>query len=162
MIRAPLGRGPASRSDDVTLPEPPRGFCLGFDPAEGQMVVAWHCRLIPVFWAAIFCDPSCNNDATGPVWEAVRHWRVLHSWSQMGVAIKEIVRRPWLFPAFARRRFTRLRRHQQQTFRAIANDRFGRRTKPTAALKMPSDTAHGAEEASLRCSTTDHRNVIGK
>jgi len=39
---------------------------------------------------------------------------------------------------------------------------FGRRTKPTAALKMPSDTAHGAEEASLRCSTTDHRNVIGK
>jgi len=42
----------------------------------------------------------------------------------MGVAIKEIVRRPWLFPAFARRRFTRLRRHQQQTFRAIANDRF--------------------------------------
>jgi len=37
----------------------------------------------------------------------------------MGVAIKEIVRRPWLFPAFARRRFTRLRRHQQQTFRAI-------------------------------------------
>ena len=27
------------------------------------------------FGAAIFCDPSCNNDAAGPVWEAVRHWR---------------------------------------------------------------------------------------
>jgi len=65
------------------------------------MVVAWHCRFMPAFGAAIFCDPSCNNDAAGPVWEAVRHWRVLHSWSQTGVAIKEIVRRPWLFPAVA-------------------------------------------------------------
>lgn len=145
MIRAPLGRGLASRSDDVTLPEPPCGFCLGFDPAEGQMVVAWHCRPIPAFGAAIFCDPSRNNDATGPVWEAVRHWRVLHSWSQTGVATKEIVRRPWLFPAVARPRFTRLRRHQQQLFGPLQMTAFGRRTKSTAALKMPSNTARAAE-----------------
>jgi hypothetical protein len=34
-----LARGPTSRSDDVTLPEPPRGFYLGFSFAEGQVVI---------------------------------------------------------------------------------------------------------------------------
>jgi len=34
-----LGRGPNSRSDDVTLPKQPRGFCLGFSLAEGQVVI---------------------------------------------------------------------------------------------------------------------------
>src|SRR5262245_34961846 len=33
------GRGPTSQSDDVTLPEPPRRFCLGFGLAERQVVI---------------------------------------------------------------------------------------------------------------------------
>jgi hypothetical protein len=32
-------RGSVSRSDDVTLPEPPRGFCLSFSFAKGQVVI---------------------------------------------------------------------------------------------------------------------------
>ena len=37
--RSCLGRGPASRSDDETLPEPARSFCLGFGLAEGQVII---------------------------------------------------------------------------------------------------------------------------
>ena len=70
---APLlaARGPPSRSDDVTLPEPPRGFCLGFGLAEGKVVIAWYRQLIPVLEATTFGDPPCDSDPAGPVHDAV-------------------------------------------------------------------------------------------
>jgi hypothetical protein len=66
-----LGRGPTSRSDDETLPEPPRGFCLGFGLAEGQVVITKYRQLIPVLGATTFRDPPCNSDPAGPVQDAV-------------------------------------------------------------------------------------------
>jgi len=66
-----LARGSASRSDDVALPEPPRGFCLGFSFAEGQVVVTWYRQLVPVLGVTIFGDPACDSDPAGPVQDAV-------------------------------------------------------------------------------------------
>jgi len=59
--------GPTSRSDDITLPEPPRGFCLGFGLAEGQVIVSCYRQLIPVLGATTFRDPRCNIDPAGPI-----------------------------------------------------------------------------------------------
>ena len=64
-------RGPPSRSDDVTLPEPPRGFSLGFGLAEGQVVITWYRHLIPVVVATTFRNPACDGDSAGPVQDAV-------------------------------------------------------------------------------------------
>ena len=64
-------RGPPSRLDDVTLPEPPRGFCLGFSLAEGQVVVTWYRQLVPALGVTIFGDPACDSDPAGPVQDAV-------------------------------------------------------------------------------------------
>jgi len=70
--RAPVwGAVLLSRSDDVTLPEPPCGFCLGFGLAEGQVVITWYRQLIPVLEATRSRDPSCDSDPTGPVQKAV-------------------------------------------------------------------------------------------
>jgi len=69
---APLwGRGSTFRSDDATLPEPPRSFCLGFGLAEGQVVITWYRQLIPVLGATTFRDPSGDSDPAGAVQEAV-------------------------------------------------------------------------------------------
>ena len=64
-------RGPPSRLDDVTLPEPPRGFCLGFGLAEGRVVITWYRQLIPALGTATFRDPPCDSDPAGPVQDAV-------------------------------------------------------------------------------------------
>jgi len=66
-----LGRGSTSRSDDGTLPKPPRGFCLGFGLAKGQVVITGYRQIIPVLGATTFRDPSCDSDPAGPVQEAV-------------------------------------------------------------------------------------------
>ena len=68
-----LGRGPASRSDDIDLPEPLRGFCLGFSLAEGHVVIAWYRQLIPALWATLFRDTCCDSGPARPVHEGVTH-----------------------------------------------------------------------------------------
>jgi len=64
-------RGPPSRSDDVTLPDPPRGFCLGCSLTEGQVVITECRQLIPVLGTTTFRDPTCDSDPAGPVLDAV-------------------------------------------------------------------------------------------
>lgn len=64
-------RGPPSRSDDVTLPEPPRGFCLGVGLAEGRVVITWYRQLIPVLGATTFGNPPCDNNPAGPVQDTI-------------------------------------------------------------------------------------------
>src|SRR5262249_10769553 len=61
------------RSDDATLPEPLRGFRLGFGLAEGQVVITRNRQLIPVLGTTTFRDSSGDSDPAGPVQEAVRH-----------------------------------------------------------------------------------------
>jgi hypothetical protein len=68
-----LGRDPTSRSDDSTLPEPPRGFRLGFSLAKGQVVITRYRKIIPALGATTFRDPSCDSDPAGPVQESVWH-----------------------------------------------------------------------------------------
>jgi len=66
-----LARGPISRSDDVSLPEPPHGSCLGINFAEWQVVITQCRQLIPVLEATILGDPACDSDPAGPVQNAV-------------------------------------------------------------------------------------------
>jgi len=65
------GRGPISRLDDVTLPEPPGGLYSGFGSTEGQVVITWYRHLIPVLGATTFGDPPCDRDPAFPVQDAV-------------------------------------------------------------------------------------------
>jgi len=70
-VRLNEPRAPLGRSDDVTLPEPPRGFCLTFSFAEGPVVITWYRQLIPVLGVTIFGDPAFDSDPAGPVQDAV-------------------------------------------------------------------------------------------
>src|SRR4029077_4208161 len=68
---APFGRGPARRSNKISLPKPLR--CFGLSLGELQVAIAGRRRLIPVLGTTTFCDTSFDIGPAAPVQEAVRH-----------------------------------------------------------------------------------------